>query len=404
MTTTERELPSTDHNAHPETGDPPGEQRRVADLEAELAQVKADRTVEQERLDRRASWRRFFSTALAILAAVAVVLSLTGIWLRVTVLDSDRFASAAAPLVKNDDVARAVSNYAAAEIVAHTGAQQEIEQVLPADAQVLAGPIASALQDGLETGVQDVIQTDQFESVFETAVRVAHEEALLILDGDGDVIESKDGLVTLNLLTVINDVMRVASSDLSALFGTTINLPEIKPDDVPADQIAELESTLGVQLPEDFGQVTLFESDELAEAQTWVHRFDTWLEVIIVIAIAATIGAFALTFDRRRTVITMGIAVPVIATLTWLLVDANEDSYFSHIDDPIGRAAARAATDTMFAGLDRLALWTIGLSIVAVLAAFATRNVTAENVKAMATPSTGNAETPTTETEENDDE
>ena len=378
MTTTERELPETMPEA------PVSDDRRVADLEAELAQVKADRSVERERLERRAGWRRFFSTVLAIVAALSIVFSLTGIWLRSTLLDSDRFAAAAAPLVKNDDVARAISEFAAAEIVTHTSAQQEIQQVLPSDAQVLSGPIASALQDGLATGVQDVIQTDEFEAVFETAVEVTHSEAMLILEGDGDVIESKNGMVTLNLLTVINDVMRAASDDLSALFGTTVNLPEIKPDEIPADQIAELESALGVQLPDDFGQVTLFSSNELAEAQTWVDRFDAGLEVAIVIAIASTVGAFALASDRRRTVITMGIAVPVVAILTWLLVDANEDSYFSHIDDPTGRAAARAATDTMFAGLDRLAFWTIAASVVAVVVAVATRNVSMQDVKALA--------------------
>ncbi|MGI9598771.1 MAG: hypothetical protein ACR2QK_21585 [Acidimicrobiales bacterium] len=387
MTTTQRGT-QTDEQQHqpaqPSTAGPPIADRRVADLEAELAEVKADRTVEQERLDRRTSWRRFFSAALAIVAAFSIVFSLTGIWLRVTALDSERFATAAAPLTKNGDVARAISEYTAAEIVAHTGAQAEIERVLPSDATVLAGPIASALQDGLALGVQDVVQTDEFEAVFETAVRVAHEEALLILEGDGDVIESKNGLVTLNLLAVINDVLRAASSDLSAILGTTIDLPEINADDVPAAQIAELESALGVKLPADFGQVTLFESDELAEAQTWVQRFDTWLEVAIVVAIASAVGAFVLAFDRRRTVITMGIAVPVITVLTWLLVDANESSYASHIDDPTGRAAATAAADVMFAGLDRLAFWTVALSIVAVVAAIVTRNVSMDQVKAVA--------------------
>ena len=267
-------------NTEPVAGAPPSE-RTVADLEAELDRVKADRSVEQERLDRRSQWRRFFSTTLAIVAALSIVFSVTGIWLRTTVLDSERFAAAAAPLTKNDDVARAISEFAAAEIVTHTNAQQEIQQFLPTDAQVLAGPIASGLEDGLAEVVDDVVQTDEFQAVFETAIRVSHEEALLILDGDGDVIESKDGQVTINLLIVVNDVIQAAASDLSAVLGTNITVPTISPDDVPADQIAELESALGVQLPADFGHVTLFQSDELAEAQTWVNRFDTWLEVII---------------------------------------------------------------------------------------------------------------------------
>ncbi|MEL7156034.1 MAG: hypothetical protein AAFN30_05480, partial [Actinomycetota bacterium] len=204
MTTTEQaqDQPTTT------TDQPPDDDRRVADLQEELARVKADRSAEEERLARRAGWRRFFSTALALLAAVSIVFSLTGLWMRSTMLDSDRFAAAVGPLVKNEDVAKAISEYAAAEIVAHTGAEQEIAKALPADAQFLSGPIASGLQDGLAIGVEDVIQTDEFEAVFEGAAKVAHEEGLLILDGDGDVIESKNGLVTLNLIAVINDVMR----------------------------------------------------------------------------------------------------------------------------------------------------------------------------------------------------
>ena len=365
----------------PSSGDPPTEQR-VAELESELDRVKADRSAEQERLDRRDGWRRFFSTTLAIVAAVSIVFSVTGIWLRTTALNSERFAAAAAPLTKNDDVARAISEFAAAEIVTHTGAEQEIQRVLPADAQALAGPITSGLQDGLTEVVDDVVQTDEFQAVFETAVRLAHEEALVILDGDGDVVESSDGQVTINLLSVINGVVQAAAADLSSVLGTTITVPTISADDVPADQIAELESALGVQLPPDFGQVTLFQSSELAEAQTWVNRFDTWLEVMIVVAIAATIGAFALAFDRRRTVITLGITIPVATVLTWLLVDGTEDEYYKHIEDPTGRAAARAATDVVFAGLDRVAWWTIGLSLAAVVVAVLTRDVTVGNTGA----------------------
>ncbi len=369
MTTTPTE---TRTSMPPVTGDPPSNER-VAELQAELDEVKADRSAERERLHRRSQWRRFFSNALAIVAAISIVFSVTGIWLRTTVLNSERFAAAAAPLTQNDDVARAIGRFAAAEIVTHTGAEQEIQQVLPADAKVLAGPIASGLQEGLTEVVDDVVQTDEFQAVFETAVRLSHEEALLILEGDGEVIESKDGQVTINLLTVINEVLQAASADLSAVLGTTINVPTISANDVPADQIAELESALGVQLPADFGQIQLFQSDELAEAQTWVDRFDGWLEVMIFIAIASTIGAFALAFDRRRTVITLGVAVPVIAVLTWLLVEGTEDEYFKHVDDPAGRAAARAATDVMFAGLDRLVWWTIGLSVAAIAVAALTR-------------------------------
>lgn len=362
----------------PVNGDPPTAQR-VAELESELDRVKTEHAAEQERLDRRTGWRRFFSTLLAIVAAASIVFSVTGIWLRTTMLNSERFAAAAGPLTKNDDVAEAVSGFVAAEIVAHTNAEQEIKGVLPADAQVLAGPITSGLEDGLAEVVDDIVQTDQFEAIFETTVQISHEEALLILEGDGDAIESSDGKVTLNLITVINDVMREASADLSAVFGTTIELPTISQDDIPADQIAELEATLGVQLPADFGQVTLFQSDELERAQTWVNRFDTWLEVMIAVAIVSTIGALALAFDRSRTVITIGIAVPLFTIVTWLLVDGAEDDYFAHVDDPSGRAAARAATDVMFAGLDRVAWWMIGLSLMVVAIAALSRRVTVED-------------------------
>lgn len=360
------------HTTSSESGDPPASER-VAELEAELDRVKADRSVEQERLDRRSQWRRFFSVTLAIVAAVAIVFSVTGIWLRSTVLNSERFAAAAAPLTKNDDVARAISEFAAAEIVTHTGAEQEIQQVLPADAQVLAGPIASGLTEGLTEVVDEVIQTDEFQAVFETAVRLSHEEALLILEGDGEVIESEDGHVTINLLAVINGVLQAASADLSAVLGTNISVPTISADDVPADQIAEFEAALGVQLPADFGQITLFQSDELAEAQALVDRFDTWLEVMVIVAIASTLGAFALTFDRRRTVMTLGTAISVVTVLTWLVIDGSEGDYVKHIEDPTGRAAARAATDVMFSGLDLVAWWAIALSLVAVGVAAFTR-------------------------------
>ena len=90
-----------------------------------------------------------------------------------------------------------------------------------------------------------------------------------------------------------------------------LEVPELTRAGDPSEQIAELESATGRDLPDDFGQLSVFESDKLAEAQASVQNAQravalvkraTWLLAVLAVVFLVATVLLARNRWRRRTV------------------------------------------------------------------------------------------------------
>ena len=345
------------------------------DVEALRAEVEVLRSERDETVAKRSGrGRRIFVGLLVALGAVLTVFALMGTWVRDTVLDTDDWVAAVGPLPEDPRVAAAVSGFVADEVMKTIDAQAVIERELTDvlgqdDAQLVAGPISSGLRDFVAETTDEVISSPEFRTVWEDLNRLAHEQAVLVLRGDGDVVESNNGQVTLNLLPLVNSVIAEVSKDASSLFGTDVNIPEISADDlrVPDEARQELSSALGVELPDNFAQITIYDDDRLAEVQRGVRIADEALAVLAIVAAVFVIGAIALSKNRRRTLAQLGIGVLVTTAVVFVVGLVAEHDLINQIEEESTRDAVQAAVDiVLLRGLSRF-LWTIAAVAAAVV-------------------------------------
>src|SRR4051794_4443298 len=95
-------------------------------------------------------WRRIVGTILLIVGCVLVPLSLSAVWVRNTLLDTDNYVSTISPLASDPAVEQAVANRVTDALFTNSDAEQRISNALPKRAAFLAGPLA----DGVRTAVQ----------------------------------------------------------------------------------------------------------------------------------------------------------------------------------------------------------------------------------------------------------
>ena len=110
------------------------------------------------------------------------------------------------------------------------------------------------------------LSSPEVQEIITQIVERAHSRAMDLLQGDGlsGAISAVDGEVTVNLLPLIGrGLTRLQELGLF----DDLEIPDLSADGDPSEQIAELEEATGRDLPDDFGQLVVYQSDQLADRQ-----------------------------------------------------------------------------------------------------------------------------------------
>jgi hypothetical protein len=152
-------------------------------------------------------------------------------------------------------------------------------------------------------------------------------------------------------------------------------------DGDPSEQIAQLETATGRDLPDDFGQLTVYRSDKLAEAQASVQnaqrtfalvkRATVLLAILAVVFIVATI-----LLARRRWYAGLWLALGALVAmvLSRLVINRIVDEAPDLVTGAGARAAVANILDEATRGLLRLTGLIVILAVLALLLTLFRRN------------------------------
>jgi hypothetical protein len=304
---------------------------------------------------------------LVVVATVLVVVSAITTWVHTQALDTDEWVEVSTELIEEPQVQDAVATYLVNQLYENVDVQAELEQLLPEQFSRLAGPLAGALRDPATQGLERIIRSPQFLGVWEDANRLAHRALVAILrDETPPALSTANGAVVLNLRTALENTTE------------SLGLPGAVVD----------------RLPEDAGQIVIFSSSELADAQTIVQILDflSWFLFLLVVVLYAL--AVTLSHRRRQTLFAVGTGL-LIAGITLLIARAvgirTGVSYL--VDDTRNRSLATLVGEVITELLRQMA-W-IGIIIGVVIMLFsallgerrwaaATRRVIAPHVRSNA--------------------
>ena len=295
--------------------------------DAELARLRAEVSQLRARLDTRGrraaalgALRRVTAAVLVAVAAFGVVASVVGLWAARTTLNTDRWVATVAPLPRNPQVAAAVSDYASTQLFEVLDVEQRLRAVLPAQAAFVAGPLTGQIQDTVHKTVNNVVLSDRFQQIWTEANRRAHKQALAIVEGRSNVVNVRERHVDIDLLPLINQVLRALSAQLPTLFGKKVSLPDLSSGEIPANLRQRVQDAVGVTLPANFAQFTVYDAGRLRAVQRTVVTAKRDLVLFVLGTLLLLVLAFVISQRRRRTALQLGVwlviaAVAVTASL-----------------------------------------------------------------------------------------
>jgi hypothetical protein len=285
-------------------------------------------------------WRRIVGTILLVVGCVLVPISLSAVWVRNTLLDTDNYVSTVGPLASNPQVQQAVANRLTDAIFSNVDVNQKITDALPARAAFLGAPIANAVQTATDQAALRLAESSRFQTLWENANRRAHAAVTKLLTGGGSRVSTKDGTVAINLGQIFDNVK-------AKLDAKGINIFD------------------NVQLPASAQEFVLFQSNDLAQVQGLVDLLQTLAWVLPFVALACFAGAIGLSKNRRRTIQRGAIGVAFAVAVQVVLLKAGRNLYLDAVTTKKSTpGAAGAVWDQLTSFLRTSAFAAIALALV----------------------------------------
>src|SRR4051794_13764669 len=193
--------------------------------------------------------RGITAAVLAGLFIILVPLTTTLAWTHRTVLDTDTYVSTVAPVASDPAVIAATSRLVTDQLYQALDIQTKVADVLPANAKLLAVPIANGARNYVQQAVTRVLESDAFRQLWARANRFAHTQLVAVLRGDTTVLKATGGQIALNLVPLIEAALRNMQGFVSGIVGHPISLPSAGAVEAPAVACARLSAALDRPLP-----------------------------------------------------------------------------------------------------------------------------------------------------------
>ncbi|MEU4691480.1 hypothetical protein [Actinoplanes sp. NPDC023714] len=353
-------------------GGAPGvpESAEVSRLKAELADLRAQLDARPRRRQTARAIRSGLAAVLVVLAAFCLVTSVVGLWAARTTLNTDRWVATVAPLPADPKVNAAVAEYATTQLFTVVNVQQRLQEVLPPQAAFAAGPIAGQLREQVHKTVERVLASDRFQAIWVSLNQQLHQRALAVLEGRSDVVTANADSVRIDLLPLINQVLRELSAQLPTLFGKQITLPDLSSGEIPANLRLRVEEAVGVTLPANFAQFTVYDSGQLYEAQQAVVTAKRYLVGFVALTVVLLLAAFAISPRRRRTMVQLGIWLVIAAVAITVVLRAVRREIMEAVPEGVYRDGVDATVTMVFSVLRERGVQIIVIGVLLALIAY----------------------------------
>lgn len=213
--------------------------------------------------------RRLLVVVLVVVGSVVVLLANLAVWAKAFAYDTDEFVAALSPLADDKEVVDSV-------------AEELTDRVMS-----LQGGDNKELRSLVDSTLREVLESPAFRTIFNEAVRVAHDQFVEFAGGDRDqaVLDLDDVLVR------VDSILQGAGRDI--LSGQQIE----KIDDIVVKTRGRLDTAL-----------------------TTVDWVEQGAIVLPIVALTLFGGAVALSPNRRRTIAQIGLGVVIAMLVTFLLI------------------------------------------------------------------------------------
>jgi hypothetical protein len=267
--------------------------------------------------------RNLLSLLLAVLAGVGILLSSVGIWAQRSFLDESNFKESADLILKDPAVITSIGSYVTDETMKVLDVQGALGDLLPSQLSSVAPVLSSALRGVVQEQVENVIKTEPVRKTMVSLVSMSHDQFLNLLEKDDlsvGAIGVSEGTVSLNLVPIVTTVLQGLQDE--KLLPKSLDIPNIDSSLSTNDQVKALGEALGVALPAELGQVVLYESAAVAEADSTVANaqralriFNGALKVLVGLTVLLSVLVVLSASNKRRGLRNLSVASMVAFAL-----------------------------------------------------------------------------------------
>jgi hypothetical protein len=305
-------------------------------LEVQLAAALSENEALREKVaSKRFDWRRLFAFVFLIAGLVMVFPAEILLWANRTITDTGRYVQTVGPIIHDKAVQNAIVLSATTSLYNHVDVQQEVSSFLPAQAQVLAGPVTGQVKNYINSTVAGIVASDRFASLWVNVNKSVQEQFMRVATSG-------------NTSDVVN-VDRLYSFISSQLAGT------------PLAPIA------GKQLPAKVGQIQVVTIPALASIPRFVSTLSDLRWVFVGLSVGLLILALGTARDRRRMAQSIGLGWMVVVVLGFVAVRLARSILLSQIPNATYQSAASDVWQALLTPLfwQTLLLFILGAVMVA---------------------------------------
>ena len=294
----------------------------------ELERLRAQNAELEKRIARRVRWRSSFSGLLLVLGCGFAVLALVAIWLRVTLLDTDRYVSTVAPIAAEPGVQDAVAKKLETAIFTRVDFTSLAREVLPERADVLAPAIERGAQSVISDRIADFTRSDRFQQLWVESNRRAHTRVVELLEtGSSRRLALDDNTLYLDLSPAVERVR-------TGLTERGLN---------------RIASAIPASVD---GQIELVQSGAFADARGFVRVLKATAIILPLLALLCLAGSIYLASTWRRGFLHAGLGVAIAMLGLIALLAVGRSLYLDALGNgALPRDAASSIFDTLVAFL-----------------------------------------------------
>src|SRR5689334_23100741 len=117
-------------------------------------------------------------TAMVLIVVASLLLPFAGltVWIRNMMLSTDRYTTTIGPIAKDPVVQEAVATKVSLAVAKELDIAQRAKVALPPKAEFLAGPIATGATQLVHNATLKIVESDQFQTLWERANQRAHDQ------------------------------------------------------------------------------------------------------------------------------------------------------------------------------------------------------------------------------------
>ena len=345
--------------------------------------------------------RSILALFLVVLTTIAVGIASVGLWVRYVATDTDSFMQIVEPPLSSDEFSNVLSARVQAatvealdletrirlRLVAFDRAlRRQIVEGLDLEPEVvdridnldlpgfadLAAPIAEGLNGRITAVVDRVVQSDPFNMILVASVEKGHEAIVSLVSGealDSGVVYVEDGDVIWNAIPMVAAALeRVIEEGL--LEGEDLVIPDFSDYPRVDEALSRLGEALEAELPDDLGQISVMEADQLLLLQDYARTFNRLVWVMVAVALVLLVAALVVSIDRRRTAVQLGLASLIAMLLSVLTIRRGVETVQASISDPDAIEAFRSVITAVGDSLRTVWLTVAVLAVVATVVAY----------------------------------